>query len=71
MKNIYEQIIEHLINDDEAAARQLFHKEIVRQSRDIYNQLVAEEKEEEDSQITIGIDDEERRLNLEQKKLQH
>ena len=47
-KNVYEQIIESLINDDEARARELFHAEIVRQSRDIYNQLVVEEAEEED-----------------------
>jgi hypothetical protein len=49
-KNIYEQIIESLINDDEARARELFHTEIVRQSRDIYNQLVVEEAEEEEEE---------------------
>ena len=49
-KTIYEQIIESIINDDEATARELFHNEIVRQSRDIYNQLVAEEVEEEDDE---------------------
>ena len=48
MKNIYEQIIESLVNDDEARARELFHQEVVRQSREIYNQLISEEAEEED-----------------------
>jgi hypothetical protein len=47
-KNIYEQIIEHIINDEEAMARELFHNEIVKQSRNIYNDLVAEEAEEEE-----------------------
>ena len=50
MKNIYEQIIESLVNDDEAKARELFHQEVVRQSRNIYNQLVAEEAEEEEAE---------------------
>ena len=66
MKNIYEQIIEHLINDDEAAARQLFHKEIVKQSRDIYNQLVAEEKEEEEDESEEEEDMEESIMNMDQ-----
>lgn len=50
MKNIYEQIIESLINDDEATARELFHQEVVRQSRNIYNQIVAEEAKEEEEE---------------------
>jgi hypothetical protein len=41
--NKYEQLIEHIINDDEAAAKALFHKIVVEKSRDIYESLMDEE----------------------------
>ena len=41
--NRYEQLIEHIINDDEAAAKALFHKIVVEKSRDIYESLMDEE----------------------------
>jgi hypothetical protein len=41
--NKYEQLIEHIINDDEAAAKQLFHSIVVEKSRDIYESLMYEE----------------------------
>ena len=46
--NKYEQLIEHIINDDEAKARALFHEIVVEKSRDIYESLMDEEYAEED-----------------------
>jgi hypothetical protein len=46
--NKYEQLIEHIINDDEARARALFHEIVVEKSRDIYESLMDEEYAEED-----------------------
>ena len=46
--NKYEQLIEHIINDDEAKARALFHDIVVEKSRDIYESLMDEEYAEED-----------------------
>jgi hypothetical protein len=46
--NKYEQLIEHIINDDEAKARALFHQIVVEKSRDIYESLMDEEYAEED-----------------------
>ena len=46
--NKYEQLIEHIINDDEAKARALFHDIVVEKSRDIYESLMDEEYTEED-----------------------
>lgn len=41
--NKYEQLIEHIINDNEQAARELFHQIVVAKSRDIYESLMDEE----------------------------
>lgn len=46
--NKYEQLIEHIINDDEAKARALFHDIVVEKSRDIYESLMDEDYTEED-----------------------
>jgi hypothetical protein len=46
--NKYEQLIEHIINDDETRARELFHQIVVEKSREIYESLMDEEYAEED-----------------------
>ena len=45
--NKYEQLIEHIINDEEGKARALFHEIVVEKSRDIYESLMDEEYTEE------------------------
>ena len=45
--NKYEQLIEHIINDNEQAAKELFHQIVVEKSRDIYESLMDEEQMEE------------------------
>ena len=45
--NKYEQLIEHIINDEEGQARALFHEIVVEKSRDIYESLMDEEYAEE------------------------
>lgn len=47
MRNNYEQLIEYIINDDVENAKELFHNIVVGKSRDLYNEIVAEEMEEE------------------------
>ncbi len=47
MKNRFEQLIEYVINDEEQKARELFHDIVVEKSRSIYEDLMAEEAEEE------------------------
>jgi hypothetical protein len=41
-KNRFEQLIEFIINEDEAKAKELFHQIVVAKSRDIYESLVDE-----------------------------
>lgn len=45
--NKYEQLIEHIINDNAEAARELFHNIVVEKSRDIYESLIDEQDLEE------------------------
>ena len=43
----FEQMLEHLINDNEAKARELFHDIVVAKSREIYENLLSDDFEEE------------------------
>lgn len=48
--NKFEQLIEYVINDDDAKARELFHDIVVEKSREIYENLMNEENLEEESE---------------------
>jgi hypothetical protein len=54
--NKYEQLIEHIINDEEDKARALFHEIVVEKSRDIYESLMDEEYAEEGMHGGVGGD---------------
>jgi len=43
----YEQLIEHIINENEQAARELFHTIVVEKSREIYESLMDEDQVDE------------------------
>ena len=45
--NKFEQLMEYVINDEESKARELFHDIVVEKSREIYENLMAEEAEED------------------------
>ena len=47
-KTTLEQMLEHLVNDDTAKAEELFHEYVVAKSREIYENLIEEEMEDED-----------------------
>lgn len=51
--NKFEQLIEYVINDDEAKARELFHDIVVEKSRAIYEEMM-----EADDEIEESIDEE-------------
>ena len=44
----FEQLVEYVINDDEAKAKALFHDIVVEKSREIYEDLMQDEAEEEE-----------------------
>lgn len=45
-KNILEQMLEHLVNEDQAKAEELFHEYVVGKSREIYEELIESELDE-------------------------
>jgi len=47
--NKFEQLIEFIINDEEDKAKELFHEVVVEKSREIYENLMAEEDQVEES----------------------
>jgi hypothetical protein len=56
MTSKFEQLIEYVINDEEAKARELFHDIVVEKSREIYENLM-DESEELDEESTHDEDD--------------
>jgi hypothetical protein len=48
MTSKFEQLIEYVINDEEAKAKELFHDIVVEKSREIYENLMNEEESEEE-----------------------
>ena len=70
MTNKFEQLIEFVINDEEDKAKELFHDIVVEKSREIYENLMNEEEEEEldegnDGQGGLEEEDEELDENME------
>jgi hypothetical protein len=55
--NKFEQLIEYVINDEEAKARELFHEIVVEKSRTIYEEMMQEEDEIEEEEIDEGMED--------------
>jgi len=62
-KNILEQMLEHLVNEDQAKAEELFHEYVVAKSREIYENLIEsemkdkDEDEDEDDEVEEGFED--------------
>jgi hypothetical protein len=55
--NKFEQLIEYVINDEEAKARELFHEIVVEKSRTIYEEMMQEEDAVEEDEIDEGIEE--------------
>ena len=66
--NRFEQLIEYVINDEEHKAQELFHDIIVEKSRQIYENMMAEEDLEEG---TMGDDDLNDQVEMEEESNMH
>ena len=55
--NKYEQLIEAIISEDDAQAKELFHQIVVEKSRDIYESLMDEESADVDADTEELADD--------------
>ena len=58
-KNQFEQLIEYVINDEDAKAQELFHQIVVSKSRQIYENLMQEDNAmgEEPTEIDTNVDE--------------
>ena len=52
-KNILEQMLGHLVNDDKQKAEELFHEYVVAKSREIYEQLIEAEMDDEEEEEEV------------------
>lgn len=57
----FEQMLEHLVNEDQEAAKEIFHQIVVEKSREIYETILAEEfdevEEEKDEEEEEPVDE--------------
>ena len=60
-KSLLEQMLERLVNDDQAKAEELFHEYVVAKSREIYENLIEAEiaDDEEEEEVDEAAEDEE------------
>ena len=58
-KNLLAQMLENLVNDDQAKAEELFHEYVVSASREIYENLIESEIADEEVDEASEEDDEE------------
>ena len=54
----FQQMLEYLVNEDQAKAEELFHEIVVEKSRNIYENLLAEEEDEVEEADDDDDDDE-------------
>ena len=46
--NKFEEMLEHLVNNDRATAEELFHEIVVEKSRDIYENILTDDVNDEE-----------------------
>lgn len=62
----FEQMLEHLVNEDQEAARDIFHQIVVEKSREIYENILAEdfnEEKEEDEEMDEAKEDDDEEMD--------
>lgn len=63
-KNLLSQMLEHLVNEDQAKAEELFHEYVVAKSREIYEDLIeseiaeSDDEDEDDKEVDEAAKDE-------------
>ena len=58
MTSKFEQLIEYVINDEEAKAKELFHDIVVEKSREIYENLMNEEDQDDEEELDESEEEE-------------
>jgi len=68
MSNKFEKLLDLLVNEEMDQANELFHEIVVEKSREIYENLIAEEIEDEDMEESMEDEDMEESMEDEDKK---
>lgn len=59
MSTKFEQLLDYLVNEDHEKANELFHEIVVEKSREIYENLIAEEEMDDEEEMDESMHDEE------------
>ena len=59
MSNKFEQLLDYLVNEEMDKANELFHEIVVEKSREIYENMIAEEVEEDEEEVEESMYEEE------------
>jgi len=59
MSTKFEQLLDYLVNEDHEKANELFHEIVVEKSREIYENLIAEEEMDDEEEMEESMHDEE------------
>jgi hypothetical protein len=59
MSTKFEQLLDYLVNEDHEKANELFHEIVVEKSRDIYENLIAEEDMDDEEDMEESMEDDE------------
>ena len=59
MSSKFEQLLDYLVNEEQEKANELFHEIVVEKSREIYENLIAEEEQEEDMDEAVDSEEDE------------
>lgn len=62
-KSLIEQMLERLVNEDQAKAEELFHEYVVAKSREIYEELIESEISDEEVEESAEEEDEEEKVD--------
>lgn len=65
-KNLLSQMLESLVNDEQAKAEELFHEYVVAKSREIYETLIESEMEDDEEEVEEGAAEDEEEEKVEE-----
>ena len=70
MSTKFEQLLDYLVNEETEKANELFHEIVVEKSRNIYENLIAEEDDEDDEEMDESMENDEEEMDESMKELE-
>jgi hypothetical protein len=63
MSTKFEQLLDYLVNEDHEKASELFHEIVVEKSREIYENIIAQEGDEEDEEMDEALEEDDEEMD--------